>query len=636
MTIKPAYILGAGGHGKVVLRLLQQLGYDVKSIFDDDPSRIGRSLHGVPILGPVALAGSLGRVPAVIGVGSNEARKRLAEQFDLDWLTLVHPAAFVDPTADVGRGTVVLPGAVVHVDASIGDHAIVNTRASIDHDCVIADFVHLAPGSTLAGDVHVGEGGFVGTGASVIPGVRVGSWATVGAGAVAVTSVPDDVIVKGVPARQREHSDPLSNGRGVSTQLSAHRRRGTSAPSAKPGAVSHPTKADGAPPPRIYLSPPHMGPQERELLLQAFDSNWIAPLGPEVDAFEHEFAAQVGVEHAVALSSGTAALHLALQVVGVGAGDEVLVPSLTFIATANAVRYLGARPIFVDSDRASWNVDPQLVADELEDRVRQGRKPSAVIAVDVFGQCADYQLLLKTCQFYEIPVIEDAAEALGASYHGRPAGSFGAIGCFSFNGNKIITTSGGGMLVTGRKDWADHARHLASQAKNPKPYYEHSEVGYNYRLSNLLAAVGRGQLQQLEDRVASRRRIFQWYREHLGELPGIEFMPELAGTRSSRWLTCLLVDPDAFGATRESLRLALAAENIEARPLWKPMHLQPVYRDFPMRGGAVAERLFRQGLCLPSGSSMSADDLERIRNIILELAPRTQRLRLSASTKVAS
>lgn len=375
--------------------------------------------------------------------------------------------------------------------------------------------------------------------------------------------------------------------------------------------------------PRIYLSPPHMSERERALLLDAFDSNWVAPLGPHVDAFEREFAEIVGVRHAVALSSGTAAIHIALQLLEVRPGDEVITSSLTFAATANAITYLQAVPVFVDSEPLSWNMDPQLLAEAVDAGVARGRRPKAVVVVDIYGQCADYAALGEVCRTADVPLVEDAAEALGAQYQGRPAGTFGVFGCFSFNGNKIITTSGGGMLVTADEQAARRARFLATQARDPAPHYEHSQIGYNYRMSNLLAAVGRGQLSVLESRVAKRRENFAFYRQTLGQLPGISFMPEPASCRSTRWLTCIVVDPARFGATREDIRLALDAENIEARPVWKPMHLQPVFRDCRCYGGAVSAHLFDNGLCLPSGSSLSATDRERVVDVIRKVGKGT-------------
>jgi dTDP-4-amino-4,6-dideoxygalactose transaminase len=358
---------------------------------------------------------------------------------------------------------------------------------------------------------------------------------------------------------------------------------------------------------RLFLSPPDVGPRERELLLDAFDSNWIAPLGPHVDAFEHEFAEFVGVGHAAALSSGTAALHLALELLGVGAGDLVLVPSLTFAATANAVTYVGARPVFVDSERATWNLDPELVEAELAARARAGRdQVAALIGVDLYGQCASWEPILASCATYGVPVIEDAAEALGATYRGRPAGSFGALNVFSFNGNKIITTSGGGMLAGDDAMRIERARHLSTQARDPAPHYEHSEIGFNYRMSNLLAAVGRAQLEGLPDKVKRRREINAAYRAAFAELPGIGFLPNAPDGEPTNWLTVItLDDPTPVREHLESL-------DIEARPAWKPMHLQPVFADCEMRGGAVAEEIFRRGLCLPSGSSMTDADVTRV------------------------
>lgn len=367
---------------------------------------------------------------------------------------------------------------------------------------------------------------------------------------------------------------------------------------------------------RIYMSPPHMGASERELLLEAFDSNWIAPLGPHVDAFEREFAAIVGCEHAVALSSGTAALHLSLILAGIQPGDEIATSTLTFVATANAVRYVGANPVFIDSQASDWNLDPNLLEEELAAASKRGKPIKAVLAVDILGQCAAYEPLQEICARFGIPLIEDAAEGLGASYRGRPAGTFGEFGAFSFNGNKIITTSGGGMLVTQNAELAQRARFLATQARDPVPHYEHSVVGYNYRLSNLLAAVGRGQLRVLAERVAKRRANFDYYHQHLSDIPGIDWMPEPADCFSTRWLTCITVDPKITGVSREEIRLALEADNIEARAVWKPLHRQPAYQDCRARGGAVSERLFENGLCLPSGSSLSEDDLARITAII--------------------
>ncbi|MGN6104855.1 MAG: DegT/DnrJ/EryC1/StrS family aminotransferase [Kofleriaceae bacterium] len=361
--------------------------------------------------------------------------------------------------------------------------------------------------------------------------------------------------------------------------------------------------------PRIYLSPPDLAGNELAMIAEAIASGWIAPLGPHVDAFEAEVAARVGQPHAVALSSGTAALHLALLALRIGRGDRVWTSTLTFAATANAIAYVGATPVFVDSDRRSWNMDPGLLVEALDRAARQRELPKAVIVVDLYGQCADLAPIAEACRRHDVWLIEDAAEALGATYGDRPAGSFGDLSILSFNGNKIITTSGGGMLLGARKEWLDRARFLATQAREPVPHYEHREVGYNYRLSNLLAAVGRAQLADLDRRVAARRAINAHYRAALGDLDGWTFMPEASFGRSTWWLTCATA---ASRAERDAVLARLAAEDIEARPVWKPMHLQASFSGCQAIGGAVAEDLFDRGLCLPSGSNLEPTALERI------------------------
>ena len=363
---------------------------------------------------------------------------------------------------------------------------------------------------------------------------------------------------------------------------------------------------------RVYLSPPHIAGREAELVADAIESNWIAPLGPHVDAFEAEVAAVAEVENALALSSGTAALHLALVVLGIGAGDEVACSDFTFAASANPIAYAGATPFFVDADEATWTIDPSLLDRAIADRRAAGARVRAVIAVDLYGQCCDYDALREVCERHDVVLIQDATESLGATYRGEPSGGQGAVAAFSFNGNKIITTSGGGMLLSANREWVEHARKLSTQAREPLVHYEHTEVGFNYRMSNLLAALGRAQLETLPMRVAARRRIRDRYRELLDGVPGAIFMPEAEYGTSNAWLTCIVLDPDAFGADRETVRLALEAEDIEARPLWKPMHLQPIFASRRTFGGEVGARLFEHGLCLPSGSSLTDADQERV------------------------
>jgi pyridoxal phosphate-dependent aminotransferase EpsN len=367
--------------------------------------------------------------------------------------------------------------------------------------------------------------------------------------------------------------------------------------------------------PRVYLSVPHMGGAEERYVQEAFASNWLSTVGPHLDALERGFAERIG-HPAVALSSGTAAVHLGLRLLGVGPGDEVLVSDFTFVASLNPIRYLGARPVLVDSDPETWMMSPALLAEALDDRLRRGRRPRAVEVVHLYGQSADLSPILEACRRHEVPVLEDAAEALGTVYQGRPAGAWGDVAAFSLNGNKIITASGGGVLVARRPEWVEKARFWSTQARDPGVSYEHTEIGHNYRMSNVLAAIARGQLEVLDERVRQRRAVAFRYRDAFADLPGITFMPQARYGLHTNWLSCFLVDREAFGASRDDVLRALAAADIEARPLWKPMHMQPLYRDCERYGGEVSERLFEQGLCLPSSSSLQAGDQQRVVDIV--------------------
>lgn len=394
-------------------------------------------------------------------------------------------------------------------------------------------------------------------------------------------------------------------------------------------------------PSRIFLSPPHMGDMERSLVMEAFESNYIAPTGPMVAAFENDFSEIVQVPNAVALSSGTAAIHLALRSIGVGSSDVVIASTLTFIGSVSPILFQSGVPIFIDADPDTWNMDTNLLAEAVDHCLSHGVVPKAVIPTELYGQCIDLDKIVSVCVPHDIPVVVDAAEALGATYKGSPARGGAKAAVFSFNGNKIITTSGGGMLVSHDKELIDHARKLSEQAREPFPHYEHTELGYNYRMSNILAAIGRGQLMVLKDRVEKKRWIFEYYQKAFEQINGIEFMPEASYGRSNRWLSVILITPEIFGSDRETVHLALETENIESRPVWKPMHLQPLFeivnkgagfdhfasqiktfgtsKKHPALkfGGGIAEDFYSKGLCLPSGTALTQSDLDRIISIIL-------------------
>jgi len=367
---------------------------------------------------------------------------------------------------------------------------------------------------------------------------------------------------------------------------------------------------------KIWLSPPHMSGEELKYVHEAFESNWIAPLGPHVDEFENEMCNYLGATHAAALSSGTAAIHLALIFLGVKSGDEVICQSFTFSASANPIVYQQATPIFIDSEKETWNLDPHLLEDAINVGIKRGKRPKAVIAVHLYGQSCKIDEIISICKKYEIPLIEDAAEALGSESNGKKLGTFGDFGILSFNGNKIITTSGGGMLISENEELIKKAKFLSTQARDDAPHYEHSQIGYNYRMSNVLAGIGRGQLEVIEDRVQRKREIFEYYKNQLSGIPGILFQPEIENTKSNKWLTAITIDPEIAGTNREEVRLAFEEENIDSRPLWKPMHLQPIFKDAPSYLNGISEKLFCDGLCLPSGTNLNDDELEYICKII--------------------
>lgn len=371
---------------------------------------------------------------------------------------------------------------------------------------------------------------------------------------------------------------------------------------------------------KIWLSSPHMGGKEQEFVKEAFDTNWVAPLGPNVDGFEMDLVEFTKCKSAAALSSGTSAIHLALILLGVRAGDYVLCQSFTFSASANPIAYQGAIPVFIDSEKDTWNMSPEHLENAIENLIAKGHKPKAMIPVHLYGVPAKMEEISAIAAKYNIPVIEDAAEALGSTINGKTCGTFGDFGVLSFNGNKIITTSGGGALISENDEQIKKARFLATQARDNAPHYQHSHIGYNYRMSNITAGIGRGQMLVLNDRVNQRRSNFEFYKAAFKDIKGISFVEELPGSFANRWLTCILVDSSKTGGvSREDIRIALEKENIECRPLWKPMHLQPVFADSPFFGDGTSEKLFDDGLCLPSGSNLSDDDLERVVSAIMEV-----------------
>jgi len=375
---------------------------------------------------------------------------------------------------------------------------------------------------------------------------------------------------------------------------------------------------------KIWLSLPHIGESEQKFVKQAFDSNWVAPLGPNVDGFERDLSTFLEEDtHVAALSSGTAALHLALILLNVQPGDEVICQTMTFSASANPIRYLGGIPVFIDSEKDTWNMDHGILEKAIKERTSKGKKPKAIIPVHLYGMPAKMNAIIAIAEKYEIPVIEDAAEALGSSINKKKCGTFGDMGILSFNGNKIITTSGGGALVSKNEKYIKEATFLATQARDKAPHYQHSQIGYNYRLSNISAGIGRGQMEVLPQRIKQRRSNFSFYQNELMDLPGISLLKEQEGFFSNRWLTTILVDHvKSGGITREDIRIGLENENIESRPLWKPMHLQPIFKEYPFYGNGVAEDLFKNGLCLPSGSNLSNEELKRVLKCIRSMFKR--------------
>ena len=570
-------IYGAGGHAKVVIDCLEATQQPVELIIDDDIDKTSVLNYAVcHAYDPSLLSQSL----LIIAIGNNKVRKGIAEVIHHKAAIAIHPNASVSPHASVGAGTVIFNAAVVQADAMIGQHVIINSSAIVEHDCRVGDYAHIAPHATLCGEVTIGEGALIGAGAVVLPGVTIGRWSAVGAGCIIKQDVPDHTVVKTHASLQKTGFPPSKKEQN------------------------------------IYLSPPHVGHNERKYVEEVFASNWIAPKGDALDRFENKICQFSGATGAVALISGTAALHLALILLGIEEGDEVICPTFTFAATANPVLYQRANPVFIDCEPGSWNLHLDFLEQAIEDRITKGKKPKAIIAVHNYGMPMPMTSLLHIAHQYEIPVIEDAAEAVGSTYRGQFTGTFGTMGVYSFNGNKIITTGGGGALVSAQPKWVEEAKFLATQACDNVPYYQHSVVGYNYRLSNVLAAIGHAQLEMLSERVAQRRVVFDYYRSHLSDVANIRFQEEGEDCHSNRWLSCIAFDDEHANEKVEGIKKVLQNAGIEARYLWQPLHRQPVFKNYPYYGSMVAEELFNKGLCLPSGSALTSAQLDQIINIV--------------------
>ncbi len=583
-------IFGAGGHGKVIIDCLESLTAEssatqIEAVIDEKFSK--KQIYQYPVYHNYS-PDFLPHSQVIIAIGDNTVRKNIAIKIAHQSGNIIHPSALVSPKCNIGEGTVILHKAIVQADVNLGKHVIVNTLALVEHDCFVEDYAHIGPRATLCGNVQVGEGTLVGAGAIVLPGIKIGKWAIIGAGAIVSKDVKNFKTIIGQPTVFQNHPQ-------------------------EPDTVN-----------KIYISPPHLGNQEIQKVFNVFTSNWIAPAGKALSEFEEKVCQATGARYALAVSSGTAAIHLALQVLGVGSYDEVICPTFTFAATVNPILYQGATPVFLDCEAETWNINPHQLERAILSGINRKKKPKVIIVAHCYGMPARMQEIMAIASQYQIPVIEDAAAALGSTYNGKHIGTFGQMGIYSFNGNKIITTGGGGVLVSDKAEFIEKARFLASQAytRSNYPYYHWDEIGYNYRMSNLLAAVGVGQLELLEERIGARRGIFDFYRQNLSDKSNenLSFQTEPDNHYSNRWLTCLLLDrsePEHLISTTK-IREALHCEGIESRFLWQPLHLQPIYQKYLYFGEQTAEKLFKKGLALPSGSNLHEIQLRKIANIILK------------------
>jgi len=497
----------------------------------------------------------------------------------VNFLSFIFSNVIIGKNVTIGEGTIIAPNCVLSTNINIGPYVTINLGTHIGHDSTISDFSSIMANVDISGSVKIGESVFIGSNATIVPRIIIGDKTKITAGSIVLNNLPEYSFVFGNPAKKM--SKPIIK-------------------------------------PRIFLSSPHMGGAEQKYIQDAFDSNWIAPLGPNVDNFEDSIVKYCGVKYAAALNSGTAAIHLALILLGVDRGDEVIASSLTFSATLNPIVYLGATPVMVDSEPGTWNICPETLEIAIKSRLSKGRKPKAIIPVHLYGMPANMEKIMEIANRYEIPVIEDAAEALGSRYNDKQVGTIGKIGILSFNGNKIITTSGGGAIISDDKELITKARFLSKQAREIAPHYQHTEVGYNYRISNILAGIGLGQMEVIDKRVIQRRDNFDFYKKNLGKIEGISFQEEPDNSFfPNHWLTTILIDPEETGKTWLELQAELEKENIESRPLWKPMHLQPIFSTFPAYLNGTSEELFSKGLCLPSGSNMTEKDRMKVLNTII-------------------
>jgi sugar O-acyltransferase (sialic acid O-acetyltransferase NeuD family) len=565
-------LYGNGGHAKVITDCLKSVGIAVSGIFDDNLNLPENHLA----LG-VYDATKQADQPLIIAIGNNQTRKKISQQITHTFGKAVHTSSSVSETASIGEGTVIFHQVIVQAATTIGKHVILNTRSIVEHDCQVADFVHIAPNVTVCGGVKIGEGTLIGASATILPNLSIGKWAVIGAGITITKDVPDFTVIK--------DNEPENN----------------------------PTYSEKE---QIYLSPPHLSGSEIGYIKKAIATNWVSTVGENITDFEQEICRFTGSKFAVALNSGTAAIHLALILAGVQAGDEVICPSFTFAATANPILYQKATPVFIDSEAQTWNICPDLLRKAIAGHISKGKKPKAIMVVHLYGQPALMKELLEISEETGIPLIEDAAEALGSVYEGQKAGTFGQYGILSFNGNKIITTSGGGILLTDNEVIAKKALFLATQARDSAPHYQHSAIGYNYRMSNISAGIGLGQMEVLTRRVEEKRKINAFYKNAFAGITEISFQPEIENSFSNKWLTTILIDPKS-GVSPEKVRLALANHHVEARPLWKPLHLQPVFKEYPFyTANHLSETFFNQGICLPSGTQLCENQLDRIVEII--------------------